>query len=219
MLEWVTELKPSEWVTIAATLLGPILAVQAQKAVESLKQLHEHKLNVYRTLMSTRAHISRTSVEHVRALNFIDLAFYGRRLFWTIPWQTEKEKTVIESWKLYLDVLSIPVEQMGPNWLDDRDARFVTLLNVMGNAVGFSVGELEIKRGVYSPQIHSDVDAKQGKLLDSAIAVLSGDQALKMNIMSFPVDPESAAAHKLMIQQMVQATASGKLEVKHEGPL
>ncbi|MGZ7172458.1 DUF6680 family protein [Burkholderia gladioli] len=61
-----------------ATLLGPVLAVQAQKWVERAREATNRKQSVFTTLMATRQ--SRVSIDHVRALNSIDLAFYGRRV-------------------------------------------------------------------------------------------------------------------------------------------
>jgi hypothetical protein len=62
-----------DWSIIGATILGPILAVQAQKWVEIIRERRGRKLWIFHTLMATRA--ARTSTEHVQALNMIDLIF------------------------------------------------------------------------------------------------------------------------------------------------
>jgi cytochrome bd-type quinol oxidase subunit 1 len=64
-----------DWLIVASTLLGPILAVQAQKWVEVFRERRGRKLWVVQQLMATRA--ARVSAEHVQALNMIDLVFYG----------------------------------------------------------------------------------------------------------------------------------------------
>jgi hypothetical protein len=64
----------SDWAIVSATLLGPILAVQAQKWLERWRDYRNRKMWVFQTLMATRA--ARLEAEHVRALNMIDLVFY-----------------------------------------------------------------------------------------------------------------------------------------------
>jgi hypothetical protein len=88
---------------VAATVLGPILAVQAQKAVESFRERRGRKTRLFEQLMATRA--SRVASEHVRALNMIDLVFYDERIL-GIPRRSGKEQRVLDSWKEYLDHLN-----------------------------------------------------------------------------------------------------------------
>ena len=66
-------LELKDWTVITATILGLILAVQAQKAVEALREHRTRKTSLFEQLMATRA--SRVSSEPVRALNMIDLVF------------------------------------------------------------------------------------------------------------------------------------------------
>lgn len=56
----------SNCLIIAATLLGPILAVQAQKWVEIWNEKRNRKLRIFYNLMATRA--GRVSDRHVEAL-------------------------------------------------------------------------------------------------------------------------------------------------------
>jgi hypothetical protein len=93
---WGLEIK--DWITVAAVVAGPILAVQAQRIVESINKKHERRLKIFKSLMSTRA--ERVSREHVQALNLIDIEFYGRVKFRT-RWQTRSEKAVTNAWKNY----------------------------------------------------------------------------------------------------------------------
>ena len=71
--------------TIIAIILGPILAVQVQKFIERLAQRKEEKRRLFITLMSTRGRF--TSLEHVQALNLIDVVF-----------SDSKDKPVTEAW-------------------------------------------------------------------------------------------------------------------------
>ncbi|MCG0019452.1 DUF6680 family protein [Vibrio parahaemolyticus] len=65
-----------DWITIGAVIIGPILAVQAQKIIENITERKRRKLQLFHTLMETRA--TRLSGAHVSALNMIDLEFYGK---------------------------------------------------------------------------------------------------------------------------------------------
>jgi len=79
-----------DWITILAIIIGPILAVQAQKVLENSRIKKQRRLHLFHTLMSTRA--SRVSNAHVSALNMIDIEFYGRHLF-GVKFQTPAEKS------------------------------------------------------------------------------------------------------------------------------
>jgi len=99
------ELEIKDWITISAIIIGPILAVQAQKFIEAVRYKKQRRLNLFHTLMSTRA--SRVSNEHVGALNMIDIEFYGRKIF-GFRFQTPKEKSITNAWKNYNDQLNAP---------------------------------------------------------------------------------------------------------------
>jgi hypothetical protein len=73
--------------TVLAIVLGPILAVQAQKWREDLRSKSERRREIFEVLMATR--LARLSPEHVHALNRIDIEF-------------RKIKPVEEAWRDYL---------------------------------------------------------------------------------------------------------------------
>jgi hypothetical protein len=75
---------------ILATLCGPVIAVQVTRYLDDQKEERGRKLQVFKTLMATRAYT--LSPAHVEALNRIDLEFSGK-------------KKVIEVWRQYLDLL------------------------------------------------------------------------------------------------------------------
>ncbi len=58
---------------ILVVLAGPVIAVQLTSYLDSLKEIRERKLSVFKTLMAIRAY--NVSWEHVEALNRIDLEF------------------------------------------------------------------------------------------------------------------------------------------------
>ena len=61
----------ADWLMISAVLSGPIIAVQLTRFLDAAKEERERKLQVFKTLMATRAYT--VSWDHVVALNRIDL--------------------------------------------------------------------------------------------------------------------------------------------------
>ena len=88
-------------ITIGAVIIGPILAVQVQKIIESITERKRRKLQLFHTLMETRA--TRLSGAHVSTLNMIDLEFYGKSVFGK-RWQMEDDKKVTNSGK-YITII------------------------------------------------------------------------------------------------------------------
>ena len=100
-----------EVITIFAILAGPVLAVQAQKWIENVREKKNRKLHIFRTLMATRA--AKVSAEHVRVLNMIDIKFYD-------------DSKVKEAWKEYLDHLNDSNYQYGPEkWVEKTEELFI----------------------------------------------------------------------------------------------
>ena len=66
-------LKISDWIMIIAVFLGPIVAVRLTRYLDNKNEIKNRKLELFRTLMSTRAYS--ISWEHVSALNRIDVEF------------------------------------------------------------------------------------------------------------------------------------------------
>lgn len=210
----ISKITTSEWAIIFATFIGPIFAVQAQKFLEGLREHRNGKIWVFRTLMTTR--MQRLSMEHVRALNMIDVSFYGIRIFFK-HWQTTSEKKVAAAWKNYLDNLATETEGWSQSRLDyhwaEREKMFNVLLVAIAASVDFNFDEIHIKKTGYIPIAHNALEIKQQELLDSAVCVLQGKQTLKMDVISFPPNEQAALAHGQMIAQLVTATKGGTLNV------
>ncbi|HMK37633.1 MAG TPA: DUF6680 family protein [Desulfomonilaceae bacterium] len=186
----MADLKGFEWLIIVATVSGPILAVQAQKFLENIREKRQRKFGVFDTLMATRA--ARVSDAHVRALNMIDIAFYGRKFF-AFRLQLPKEKRVTESWKVYRDHLSNPLPIDDPNWKEKSDAwmeksgeLLTELLYNMAQYLSYDFDKVDLKRSVYYPTAHSDREQAELLIREGLLGVLSGRQPLAMSIVSVP---------------------------------
>lgn len=180
-------IRMGEWLTIAAALLGPILAVQAQKVVELSRAKRAMKEGIFRTLMATRA--ARLSPEHVQALNMIDLAFYGRRLFGQ-QMQSSGERAVCVARRTYFDSLEALPE--GANdaqhaqWGHNRDEKFYALLEAMARALNFDFEPVELRRAVYTPVAHGTVENDQEAIRAGMAKLFRGEAALPMRVVNLP---------------------------------
>lgn len=205
----------SNWVVVAATLIGPILAVQTQKWIERSRARRDAMEWVCRTLMATRR--ARLSGDHVRALNMIDLAFYGSVIFGK-QWQRPSEKKVTTAWKVYLDKLCIDLtdatDAQVESVITQRNTAFLDLLAAVCNAMSYSFDSVQLEKAAYSPIAHGELENKQRLLLEETISVLQGDKPIKMEVVSFPVNPQAAHAHQVMVAQVVAATVDGAIKVR-----
>lgn len=169
-----------DWITIGAVIVGPILAVQAQKLVENITERRRRKLHLFHTLMSTRS--TKLSGAHVSALNMIDLEFYGKSIFGK-RWQSEADKKVTNAWKIYNDHLNsnISDERMDA-WGERGIDLFTSLLYAMSQSLGYDFDEVQLKRDCYSPIAHGRVESEQNKVREGVLAILEGNRSLPMHI-------------------------------------
>lgn len=166
----------ADWLTISAILLGPIIAVQLTRYLDNQKEARERKLQVFKTLMATRAYT--VSWDHVVALNRIDLEFDK---------DNKKEKAVIEAWKAYLDLLgdkNMPPEQ----WAVKRIDLLVELLHNMAQVLDYDFDKTHIKNSSYSPVAHGNIEDEQKALRTGLIQVLEGRRPIPMTVVNWPKD-------------------------------
>ena len=166
----------ADWLMISAVLLGPIIAVQLTRFLDNKKEERERKLQVFKTLMATRAYT--VSWDHVVALNRIDLEFDK---------DNKKEKAVIEAWKAYLDLLRdriIPAEQ----WDVKRVDLLVELLHKMAQVLDYDFDKTHIKNSSYSPVAHGHIEYEEKAIRAVLIQVLEGKRPISMAVVSLPQD-------------------------------
>lgn len=184
---------------IFAVIAGPILAVQAQKYIESIRESKNRKLRIFHTLMSTRA--TRLAPDHVAALNMIDIEFYGKTRFGKRN-QSIGEKKITNAWKVYNDHLNNKAsEERIDAWIDKSDELFTSLLYSMAQYLGYEFDEVQLKRDCYRPIAHGDIENEQHKLRQGLVAVLEGNKSIPMAVTYLPpyhpIDPvQSEESHK-----------------------
>jgi hypothetical protein len=169
---------PTIWVVAGATLLGPIFAVQAQKWLERLRERRSRKLFVFQALMTTRA--TRVSIEHVQALNSLDLVFYGDRVL-GVPRRKKTEQGVLDAWREYLDHLNTPND---PNafatWMVRGDELFVNLLGAIATDLKMKFDRVQLRRGAYVPVAHGRLEQDQEQIRRALVHLLGGHGAIRV---------------------------------------
>lgn len=200
------------WAVVFATLMGPILAVQAQKAIERARERRTRKSGVFHQLMATRA--ARVAAEHVQALNMIDLAFYGRHIL-GIHRRSKSEDAVISAWREYHEHLNVHAADDAQRiWNVRSDELFTNLLFAMAADVGFKFDRVQLKKA-YSPVAHGELEEQQRDLRKHAIAILNGESSLKMEVTGFPIDQDALRAQIFAQEQLAAALNDrGALTVK-----
>src|SRR3989338_3960072 len=97
-------MEAKDWLMVLAVLFSPFLAVFAQRKIDEFRERRGQKLWIFRTLMATRG--NKISLDHVQALNMIDLFFARKGV----------EKAIVEKWDEYLDHLNQPIKEDDPDY-------------------------------------------------------------------------------------------------------
>lgn len=201
--------------TIVATLLGPVLAVQAQKYLEKANEAQNQKKWIFGTLMATRG--ARLAPDHVRALNMIDLAFNGGR-------SSRRKKTetdVLDTWRDYLEHLNTQLnETNAERWFEKQQEHLVLLLSSMAADLNLRYDRVLLRSGAYLPKGHTDLELDMHMLRRCAIQVLSGEQPISMKVTDFPVS-DDVLESQLKLQTALSSVLSdqGHLNVRVRRPV
>jgi hypothetical protein len=187
---------------IAATLLGPILAVQIQKYLERWREENERRHRIFKILMATRA--ARLAPNHIEALNMIDLEFPATR---------EHFKKVRSAWKAYRAHLSEKPPgdaQAHPVFYAKRGDLFTDLLYEMATALKYDFDKTQISRDVYWTVHQESLEADQQTIRTKLVEILTGKAALPMAVVQVANDPNHIAAQAEYLKLMADHIKSGK---------
>lgn len=154
---------------IAAVFAGPIVAVQLTEYLRKQQDTHNRRVHIFRTLMTTRRSI--LAVAHIESLNLLELEFHS---------SNQRDKKIVDSWKLYLAHLCDKEYQPKEGWEQKRQELLVDLLYDMSIAIGYSFDKSSIKTGAYSPQGHSDFENENTEARKLWLEILRGNRELPM---------------------------------------
>lgn len=175
---------------MAAVVIGPILAVQVQKFIESRTEDNKRRLQVFKDLMTTRA--STLAFQHVSSLNMVGLEFSGK-----------KYSKVVSAWKTYLDHLSScprDDDNLINIWAEKKNDQLSDLLYEMGVSLGFDFDKVHIKKAGYIPQAYTDQENEQSFIRRQFVDILLGKKAIPMAIESFPVDSSIIESQRALLE-------------------
>jgi hypothetical protein len=191
-------------VTVLAILAGPILAIRVDRWISKHESVRRRKNAIFETLMTTRA--TSTAFDHVRSLNMIDLAWYGRATK-DGPRRTKTELAVLSAWKAYLAHLGAPLPQPATPQTDAvfetrRQSLLVDLLIAMATDLKYQFDREQIEKSVYAPRLHWLVENELALLRQAAIRVFAGENPLKISIA--PLNEKAAAVGEEFISNLVR---------------
>jgi hypothetical protein len=161
------------WLTLAAIILGPILALGVQRMLDNFREKRNRQLRVFRELMITRS--MRLSPRHVEALNAVPLEFDSKG----------KERKILEAWKSYLDHLGTDSAKDLTAWMSTGSKLLIELLHEMSIRLGYKFEKLSIEREVYLPKLFYDLDAEQTALRRQLLELTDGTGRRKLPIAAF----------------------------------
>jgi hypothetical protein len=198
-MDWT--LKVNDLAIVFATLIGPVLAVQAQKWIERGRERHQRRVTTFRVLMTTRAAI--LSPAHVEALNAVPIEFYSKKA---------ALRAVVNAWKTYIDHLYKEIID-NRAWVDKRVELLNTLLAKMAEALGYNFNAVEISRELYSPKGHAMIESDQEIIRKGFVKLFRGEMAIPMAVQSFPTDPKFLE-NQLHLQTQLLRWLAGELGVR-----
>lgn len=176
-----------DWLTILAIISAPIAALSIQSRLDERKSARIRHLDIFKTLMATRA--SNLSPDHIKALNMIDIEFYGDK----------KYKKIRESWRAYLHArtqspASTEAEQI--QFSKDCESTLTDLLVAMGDALGYDFDSTHIRQSIYKPQGHVTEENYQLFMRTQLVKLFSGELSLPMDVKSLPISPQEDQEQK-----------------------
>lgn len=170
--------------TIAAIISGPIVALWLQRISERRRERRNRKLVIFKELMATRA--TRVSPRHVDALNAIEVEFSEG---------SAGDKRVLEAWRLYLDHLGDDDTGDNQRWTDKSNDLLTDLLYEMSQALQYDFSKITLKKNVYSPRAHGDLELDQYLLRKYVVEMMAGKRPIWTGIFTGdrPLDVRLAA--------------------------
>jgi hypothetical protein len=176
---WDHTIRVTDVAIAFATLLGPILAIQAQVYLEKRRAVKTRRLNLFYALMRTRA--APLAPDAVNALNAVPLEFY-------------REAEIMEAYRSFIAHINTPppTETGWPAWGERRADLFMDLIHKIAQKVGYAFTVADLKSQFYAPQMHQTVDEENAAIRAGLAKILRGQAGLKIE--PFTEAPHTPAA-------------------------
>lgn len=165
----------TEILTIVAIVLAPAIAILVGRYLDDRKEKKEAKLWVFRTLMATRA--TPMSQEHIRALNMIDVTFYGNN---------KKSRKVVDAWKFLLDHFGKDTNELSEDlitqWSEKNQELLIDLLQKMADCLKYDFDKTAIKNTSYFPKGWGEQEAESILIRKGFAEIIKGKLSLPIEV-------------------------------------
>ena len=153
-----------------AIVLGPILALLAQRWLDLIREKKNRRIQLYLTLMLHRA--NPLHADHVNAINLVDVVFDG----WRDGKVREARQKLMEH--IYTD-------ESGPGWYDRAADLRADLYQAIGSSVGYKFTTDYLKRQAYAPVYYGRKEQDENRIREMLAKSLTED-GLKIAIVEQP---------------------------------
>lgn len=151
------------WAIVAATGLGPIIAILITLWRGAVTSKYHRRLHVFRTLMATRK--IGISPDHVNALNLVEVDFYECR-------------TVEAAWSEYKNHLNDISKPEDDIWREKKEKLLAKLLFEIALVLGFKLPAIDIFKGGYAPSGWAHRDMRYTGMLEYIYELSQGKKAV-----------------------------------------
>ena len=135
----------AEIAMVVAVVTGPTAAVLIALNQEKRRVQRERRMDIFRTLMRTRMGSARLSLDHVAALNLVEVEF-------------RNDSDVRDAWKEHFKILCQIGQNPNVDLMPSMEKSLAKLLQVMSRILGYKIEGLEILEGGYTPQAWATIE-------------------------------------------------------------
>src|ERR1700728_537601 len=170
-------IKPEGWLTIAAIILGPVLAFAIQHWRDVLREDRNRKRQIFHQLLLTMK--VPMAPRHVDALNSIPLEF-------------NSSAAVTQAWREYTAHLnnSAMIKGNPVGWGERKFELLITLVYEMGKSLGYDhIDKTTLRTHIYVPEAYEDFEEQLRQIRTKLLQVLGGERPIPMTMVG-PVQVE-----------------------------
>jgi hypothetical protein len=183
-----------DWAVVAATLIGPAVAVGITLWYQNRDRAYQIKLTVFTTMMRLRRH--QLSGEYVGALNLVPVVFHNA-------------PTVVTRYKELMSILSDPSWKTGDDavhrLVGNTEAKATELLSEMAKALSIQLEQMDIHRGAYAPEGWANEEELSKAIRTAAVKVLQGAQPIAVQVRQASDLPQTQAPNDLGWDKLAKA--------------
>jgi len=165
------------WLTIAAIVLGPVLAFAIQHWRDGRRDARKRRLQIFQQLLLTLK--VPMAPRHVDALNSVPLDF-------------SSDSKVMRAWRLYTShLVDRNMHRNNPQgWGERKFDLLVDLASEMGGNLGYDhIDKATLRDNIYVPQGYEDQEEEFRQMRTTMLQVLRGEKPIPMTMVG-PVQVE-----------------------------